>query len=399
MMTQVLYHNGTWIVDQVLAYKNWQLDQSTLNWLAAHQVGWFTSIACGYDRTVPLDHYPVSLQCSQFPQQQSQASLHDVYMARARQIWEWGKPVTLLWSGGIDSTSALVALISTNPSWYRDINIVTTANGIDIEAPQFYHQFLKAHNCVTVVDGMDLLDSDFYLDKPLVISGDCADQLFGFGFVSKRLPGPWLTDPSIRDVSMDKIKSMAFDLVLAQHTWQQQNKRSSRSLDLFHQLPEARDIFMTWFEDFVGRSPVPLRDGFDFQWWVAFAMKFQLTRYRPAWMCRHPQLADLNRYPAFFDCAGFERWAIDHHDQKWPGRLPNTYKQPFKDFIFDYTRDFDYKENKGKSASMKAALPDSLAPRSIIKYLDTSGVMLDRDAPNQSLSSQQLQQILIQDRD
>ncbi len=395
MTTEVLYYDGTWIMDQLLAKRNGQYDQTTLNLMCAHQAAWFTSISSGYDRTMPQQHYPIRMACDGYPAQASCLTLDEIFRKRATELWDLQKPLTFLWSGGIDSTSALIALIQTNPSWHRSINVICTNYSISSENPKFYQDFLQPHNCVTVVEGTDLLDNQFWSSKDLVVTGDCADQLFGFGFV-KRLDGPWLTDQSIRDVPIDQIRSRAFELVREKYQWLKQYNSSSFGLDLFHSLPEAQDIFMSWFDDYLSRSPVPLRDGFDFQWWVAFSMKLQMLRYRAAWMCGNPNLIDLKRYQAFFDCPDFQRWAIDCHDTKWPERTPTTYKKPFKDYIYDHTQDSDYYANKTKESSWTPSLPNGIVPGAIIKYLDSSGVILSNTTPNSDirLSEQQLLNIM-----
>ena len=399
MNTEVLYYKNTWIINQLLAKKHWQFDQPTLNFMCAHQTGWFTSIASGYDRTVDQNHYPVRLDCSSYPQNASHASLDQIFLDRAKDLWSSNKSLTFLWSGGIDSTSALIALILTNPTWYRDIKVVTTAHSLSQENPAFYKNFLEPYKCLSVVDGITLLSSEFWLEQEQIVTGDCADQLFGFGFV-KRLPGNWLTDETIRDVPLDQIRSKAFDLVQQQYQWLNQNNKSSHCLNLFHSLPEARDIFMQWFDAFLSRSPVTLRDGFDFQWWVAFTMKIQMLRHRAAWMMGRTELANRTRYRAFFDCGTFERWAIDHHEEKWPGRLAATYKKPFRDFIYAYTQDEEYHTSKIKTQSWRPSLPESVKPKSIIKYLDSSGLILS-DQPDafqnsqMKLSDQQLQSIML----
>jgi len=395
MTAEVLYYDGTWIMDQLLAKRNGQYDQTTLNLMCAHQSAWFTSISSGYDRTMPQQHYPIRLACDGYPAEASCLTLDEIFRKRATELWDLQKPLTFLWSGGLDSTSALIALIQTNPSWHRSINVVSTNYSISSENPKFYQDFLKPYNCVTVVEGTDLLDRQFWSSKDLVVTGDCADQLFGFGFV-KRLPGPWLTDQTIRDVAIDQIRGRVWESVSGKHQWLKQCNMSSTSLDLFHSLPEAQDIFMTWFDDYLSRSPVPLQDGFDFQWWVAFSMKLQMLRYRAAWMCGDANLVDLKRYQAFFDCPDFQRWAIDHHHEKWPERTATTYKKPFRDYIYDHTQDLDYYANKTKESSWQPSLPKGIVPEAIIKYLDSSGVILSDSNPSSDirLTEQQLQNIM-----
>jgi hypothetical protein len=387
MTVELLYYDGTWLMDQLL-HQRQEFDQPLLNFICAHETGWFTSVRSGYDRTVESNHYPVNLCSDPLPREPNKNSLSDIFHERAKNLWNLSQPLSFMWSGGIDSTSALVALINTNPSWHKDMQIITTVFCLQNENPQFFKDFLQPHNCVAVVEGSTFLSKNYWLSRPLVVTGDCADQLFGFGFVP-RLPGKLLTDRSIRDVSIGQVQSMAFDLVQEKYQYLRENQLTGPCLDQFHALPEARDIFMTWFLDFIQRCPISIRDGFDFQWWVAFSTKLQTLRYRAAWLTGDARMADLGRYRAFFDCAPFQRWAIDHHHDKWPGRLPHTYKQPFKDFIYATTCDPVYQQNKGKESTWQHSLPPGVKPNSRIKYLDSSNFVMPR-SPNWLPESQLL---------
>lgn len=375
MTNSVLYYQGSWLLDQSLHQSQGEFNQRLLNFVCAHQTAWFTSIESGYDRTLTSSHYPINLRCDILPSVAGDHTLSEIFHDRAIELWNLGKPLSFMWSGGIDSTSALVALINTNPDWYRDIEVITTPFCLSNEYPKFFQDFLEKRDCVTVLEGSTFFTNEFWSKRHCIVTGDCADQLFGFGFV-RRLSGDFLTDQSIRDVGIDQIRGMAFDLVQSKYNYLKQRRGAQPCLDLFHNLPESRDIFMSWFNDFIQRSPVVIRDGFDFQWWTAFSMKLQTLRYRSRCLTSNSAQADINRHLAFFDCGGFQRWAIDHHNEKWPGRLKHTYKQPFKDFIYNTTGDIQYLETKGKESSWAKSLPPGMTPSSCVKYLDSTNFIM-----------------------
>jgi len=385
-MTKVLYYKGSWLLDQIYNHNNKEFNEKILNFICANQAGWFTSCFSGYDRTVDVNHYPIRLDCFSFPSTAITISLSQIFLNRAQEIWALNKRISFLWSGGIDSTSALIALMMTNEHWYENIDVYATNYSIETEYPYFYNTYLKDKNCVTIIQGTDLLDANFYLNKELVITGDCADQLYGFGMAieasTKKIPGTSLTDGSIRNTPYEELRETLFGRVTTYLEYLKNQPGFSytlESLKAFHQLPEAQTIFMNWMDAFISRSPVPIQTGYDFQWWCAFSLKYQTLRYRSATITANASLMDVTKYMGFFDCANFQRWAIDSHSLKWPTDNPKDYKKPFKDFIFAYTEDNDYLTNKTKVNSIPRSLDSSHTVGSLIRYVDSTGHIITSD--------------------
>jgi hypothetical protein len=67
--------------------------------------------------------------------------------------------------------------------------------------------------------------------------------------------------------------------------------------------------------------------------------------------------AVFNTYSPFFLNYDFQQWAMTHHEEKYPGDL-TTYKKPAKDFIVNYTKDYDFILNKKKEESTPRLLGD-----------------------------------------
>ena len=60
---------------------------------------------------------------------------------------------------------------------------------------------------------------------------------------------------------------------------------------------------------------------------------------------------------AFYDCDTIQWWSIINHDLKHKGTW-KTYKWPSKEFIYNYNKDADYRDNKVKERSMPKTLPN-----------------------------------------
>jgi asparagine synthetase B (glutamine-hydrolysing) len=89
----------------------------------------------------------------------------------------WHKPWVLMWSGGIDSTAIVSAMIrNLAPSDLDNITILCNAFSV-WENPKFYFDHIRPN--FKVVDSHDVLNQDFDGQDIYFISGDTADQLFG----------------------------------------------------------------------------------------------------------------------------------------------------------------------------------------------------------------------------
>lgn len=403
-MTKVLYYKGSWLLDQIFVNNKFEFNEKILNFICANQTGWFTNIFSGYDRTVDVNHYPIRLDCLSLPSNPLTISLSEVFVNRAQEIWALNKRISFFWSGGIDSTAALIALMMTNEYWYENIDVYTTNYSIETEHPLFYNTYLKERNCVKLIEGSELLNSNLYTDKELVVTGDCADQLFGFGMGIKpatRMPGDPLITKSIRHTSYEELRETLFDKVKIKLDYlnsQDKFRLTLMSINKFHELSEAKTIYMNWMDSYISRSPIPIETGFDFHWWVAFSMKYQALRYRIATITANASLTDTTKYMGFFDHPDFQRWSMDNHSLKWPSENVTDYKKPFKDFIFEYTNDNDYQLNKTKVISMQKSLEGTtLRPESLIRYVDSTGYMITHEQRPTSklLSEEKLNEILL----
>ena len=70
---------------------------------------------------------------------------------------------------------------------------------------------------------------------------------------------------------------------------------------------------------------------------------------------------------SFYNCSEFQRWSIVNHDLKHKGSW-KTYKWPSKEFIYNYNKDADYRDNKLKENSMPktVCMYGEAAPHSLI---------------------------------
>tara|TARA_Y100000114_G_scaffold140532_1_gene145470 strand:+ start:7206 stop:8936 length:1731 start_codon:yes stop_codon:yes gene_type:complete len=273
-------------------------------------------------------------------------------------LWNEDKELKVYWSGGIDSTVALISLLKSKPSdWHDKLKVVYTDNSIE-EYSLFWNNYIKDKiRSEKVVlpqiapDKARVKDIDRYsMDKPffspvlkhiadnlntgLTITGECGDQLFGSsGFIS---------NPSILNMSVDQFLE----------------KRFPNHID---------DIKL-----FNSKSPYRILSITDLFWWWNFNLKWEEVSHRSLALVKNSN--DLNNVRHFFRTDDFQRWSILNPDEKIKDTL-RSYKFTAKKYIYDYTSDEDYRDNKLKIGSLKVRWGSTLAidnKNNIIYAGDTS---------------------------
>lgn len=215
------------------------------------------------------------------------------------------RPIAVLWSGGIDSTAALVALMQTIDR--KRLTVVCTQDSIN-EFPSFYENKIK--NRVATMSPPDLHQryQEFYS-----VGGDGGDTVWGViddSFWAKdqhKLHAPWhdCLDPSI----------------MSDHDF---------------------------VEEFCSWSKVKITTWLELRIWFYLCCKWQSKCMRVYWL--RQDLIDDDTV-AFYDIdSSFQCWTMNNLDQiiglRW-----EDYKVPAKKFIYSYHADQDYLKNKSKENS------------------------------------------------
>jgi hypothetical protein len=226
---------------------------------------------------------------------------------RAKDIIALGKPIRVMYSGGLDSTTALIALIKNGAT---DVEVLMTEASKQ-EYPQFFEQHIDGKLNYRIFDKeveaghyaefVQENDNDFVL-----VTGEIGDQLFG----------------SARTLENIEIASKTID-------W-------SGEYDGLQKLCEA--------------CPMPVETYADLFWWANFTLKYQWVQLR---IFRNLDI-DFNRIYHFFDSTEFQQWALQTPMLvKMPDFDALKYKQPIRDYILDFTGDAEYATKKKKLPSLR----------------------------------------------
>lgn len=239
------------------------------------------------------------------------------------------RPIRLLWSGGIDSTVALVALLRMLPKaeYYR-LEPLLSMISIN-EYPLFFRRFILRQ--LPFKHALPPITSQFG-ERQLLVTGEHGDQLFG----SDKLL------PLIRNG-------------LSQEPWE-----DVLPLHLFEKFGKTGkvDRLIKYLQPQIAAAPKPVTSTFDLFWWLNFSIKWQQVTLRLPVFSFRKDVADVfDRTHHFFRDERFQRWSLANHPDRACTELTD-YKRVAKKYIYAFTGDEDYLRNKTKEPSLKHVILD-----------------------------------------
>ncbi len=257
----------------------------------------------------------------------------DVGKAILKEAADTRKQVQVFWSGGIDSTAAIIGLLkaATDQDCLKRLEVLLSEESVK-EYPSFYRRFIKPlHPRFVGAPVTEHLDP-----KKLIVTGEHGDQIFG--------------------------SAKAMPYVIDGRAFEPYGQMLPEILSETLGSAGDADTVVRYLEPFLKVCPVELRTIFDAFWWINFALKWQIVGLRLAvFRVRDVQLA-FNALRHYFTDPGFQLWSLANHDKKIKDSW-ESYKMPLKDYIFRFTGDDDYRRNKTKVPSLKAVfIGDVLHP-------------------------------------
>lgn len=260
------------------------------------------------------------------------ASLCDQRAHRIAEVARTGsRPIHLLWSGGIDSTTAAVALIKALDSAddLKRLKIFYSPASRS-EYPAFFFTHIKGKISWEKIRSI----TPAFAGNAVVVTGELGDQLFGsstaLGLPFDLLGRPW---------------QEALPELLAQRF-----------------ASDRRAAAMTaYLSPQILRAPVAITNLYDCLWWLNFSLKWQPVSLRMmAGQTDTPPLQLRERVQHFFQTNGFQLWALRNPDKRIRGTW-QTYKWPLRDYIFAFTGDANYRDTKLKQPSLRGMMQRRVA--------------------------------------
>jgi len=233
------------------------------------------------------------------------------------------RTIAVLWSGGIDSTSALIAIMKAaeKRGQKRRIQVLLSRESVQ-EYPRFYLSFINNKYRQRPVSP-PIADS---LDPALLnVTGELGDQLFGSmilePYVREGMAGENYEDV-LHEVMIDRLGNEA------------------RGERLRHYL-----------EPVIDKAPVRIRTLFDYLWWLNFTLKWQAVTLRLLAARRDGSRELYQSLHHFFRSVAFQQWSF-YNPRARTTAVWERYKEAAKQYILSYTGDETYYRHKEKEPSL-----------------------------------------------
>ncbi len=304
---------------------------------------------CGWvvrDRFGFLNHYlpfRISGERDEIPKADDSLTLAEICDAKAQEIIAMNCPVTVAWSGGVDSTTVLCALLRNGLG--KDGLAVVCAPSSKEEYPWF-HKFLRDEG-VRMTETYQVASAFDNTTDGVILTGWCADQLFGSNIHLRNLDLynlPWVD-------GVKRSLADTFNIVL----------------------PDAVfGRFEAAWSAYAKHVGVEAEQFCEMAWLYNFGCKWAHVSQDSKMLCA--KQATRERIINFFEDSRFQSWSMAHFPELRrvnAYRMVKHYKRPLKQYIYGYTNDAGYFNKKGKVNSW-AYIPTDSNSR-IIQVLDTDG--------------------------
>lgn len=252
--------------------------------------------------------------------------IDEIMLQKAQEILdlaiEKNQKILVLWSGGIDSTAALLALHELCGEDSPDIITLGSSHGSFVEFPELGNYLIEQKfNIIPMVHPVSK-----YLPKDyIVVTGEHGDQLFGS---DKMLP---LVDAGLGNIPYTKY----LPLFIAE------------------KLGDTKQVnnLMEYLEPVIRKCPFAIKDICQCLWWLNFILKWQQVSLRiPVWSGK--SVKDIfDQCQHFYRDEIFQQWSLAQ-ENKNPQKI-DEYKLELKQFINKRFECENYFLRKKKEISLR----------------------------------------------
>ena len=256
------------------------------------------------------------------------------------------KQIALFYSGGIDSTMALLAFYDYmgEEKFRSNVTVFLTPDSVN-ENPSVYYKYLRNRiKLESATSFRSLFDGSY-----IIVGAEFNDQLHG---------SLLLSDILLRYDEDILIKQLTHDFLRTELSQSGMSVHSAK-------------VWFQYFELILERHKnFNIQTVFDFYWFINFIYKWQSVYFRMPLRALRSQQSNINDeylaqfYHHFFITPDFQRWSVNNPQfrikDKW-----KTYKWHVKDLIYNFTKDSNYRDNKIKVGSLINLFQQSYNPIAI----------------------------------
>jgi hypothetical protein len=265
---------------------------------------------------------------------------------------EFGVPIKLHWSGGIDSSAALTAFIQLLgvAEAKRCVNIVMSSNGI-YENPYMWKLIRRER--FEIINSLSFEDT--YSSDYIAVNGEGGDQVHGTDIYRSL----------IRRYGQDIIAKPWTESMIKEYVRQRSGLTTSES-----------DILSEIFIDQVKKAPIDIITVGDFFWWLNFTCKWSSTFYRL--ITKSSTVVDRktinNHFFPFYASEEFQLWSMYKREEKHKGDW-DSYKWKAKEYVCGLVgEEYALKHRQGSLTVVMSHVPRNEALDSDFKLINKTDV-------------------------
>ena len=232
----------------------------------------------------------------------------------------------LLWSGGIDSTAILVALLKNNCQEFLERLVIVHSDVSILENAYFYQRFVNQKLKTLNIENFSVRPDNY--KTMLLLDGDAGNQVFGCS--------------SIYNLFYRQPELLNFE-------W--------RNVDNVDQLlPGQTELTFKMIKESVACAPFEIRTVYDLLWWSNFNFKWNEVLARSMfYYAQHLSPVESqdfyqNSLFRFFEHPDIQRWAILYRDQRREATQLHP-KWHVKKYIHDFDKNHLWFAHKQEAAS------------------------------------------------
>lgn len=276
-------------------------------------------------------------------------------------------PWAVQWSGGLDSTLVMAAIIKNfSPSDYSRVRVVCNHYSI-YENPQFYFKYIEPN--FEVINSTYSNPAEDFCRDYYVITGDPGDNCL-YSYINANGHIAETVLPQGLDIRFDIERDVRRD--------------PDGVIDLLSRLADKN--FAKWFYNCVMENiesvDVPVITYHDFFWWIQFNYSWLGVKtlfYTRQSAVNLDATIPFDRYVPFNDTAEYQQWAMNNNvrGQKY-GKDIGEYKLATKKYIYSVDNDEYYYRFKMKTNSLSRSVNRS-APTWFCLLNDFTVLHIEKD--------------------
>ena len=287
-------------------------------------------------------------------------SLSDLMDQRAVELYNeakrTNKKLAVMWSGGIDSTAVLVALLKNIPTHEHGmIEVICNSHSI-FENPQFFIKYIVGK--LKVQSSILILITNSFLDNYILLHGDPADCLFGPSISRMQ----YAIRNNLHHTSWQKninlIKTPLINIL--------SHKENFKGWDFVEindkYIEEFSKNCVEWFCEKVSKNIIEnkqeknLTTITDWYWWTYFNFKWEFSCQRPFLYNNSGEAISFEKQQewaknTFFNTDKFQQWSYSNLKTLIPASDMSQHKIIIKKYIYEYDHDDNYFYLKPKVGS------------------------------------------------